>query len=136
MFKKKTRYIVKYTCRRYGFDEIRYVARKSLERALEDIALVNADETNYTTGEYVGESRMLPFNPEAAKKGAPVCFDDGTPVRIVCYDRKHEIEYNGKKKVRCPIIGLYPHTDGNEWVVRATKDGMNEYGDRPVLFMV
>lgn len=31
---------------------------------------------------------MKPFNPEAAKAGAPVCTRDRKDVRIVCYDKK------------------------------------------------
>lgn len=33
---------------------------------------------------------MRPFDLDAAKSGEKVCLRDGTPVRIVCFDRKHD----------------------------------------------
>lgn len=33
---------------------------------------------------------MRPFDLDAAKRGEKVCLRDGTPVRIVCFDRKHD----------------------------------------------
>ena len=32
---------------------------------------------------------MRPFDLDAAKRGEKVCLRDGTPVRIICFDRKH-----------------------------------------------
>ena len=34
---------------------------------------------------------MRPFDLDAAKSGEKVCLRDGTPVRIICFDRKHDI---------------------------------------------
>lgn len=36
---------------------------------------------------------MKEFDLEAAKKGAPVCTRDGSPVRIVCWDAKNSFGY-------------------------------------------
>ncbi len=44
------------------------------------------------------EKHMLkPFDLEKAKAGAPVCLQDGTPVRIICWDAKGDY----------PIIALF-----------------------------
>lgn len=40
---------------------------------------------------------MKPFDLEAAKNGAPVCLQDGRPVRIICFDRFSDAH---------PIVGL------------------------------
>lgn len=32
---------------------------------------------------------MKPFDLKAAKAGAPICTRDGRPVRILCFDAKH-----------------------------------------------
>jgi hypothetical protein len=48
---------------------------------------------------------MKPFNLEEAKAGKPVCLADGTPVRIICFDRAHD-EY--------PIVALLHYQDGGE----------------------
>lgn len=43
---------------------------------------------------------MKSFDLEAAKRGAEVCFADGTPVRLICFDRFSEIDDRS-------IVGLY-----------------------------
>ena len=34
---------------------------------------------------------MKQFNLEEAKAGKPVCTRDGSPVRIICFDKKHSV---------------------------------------------
>lgn len=48
---------------------------------------------------------MKPFNLEEAKQGKPVCNRMGEDVRIVCFDRKSDLNY--------PIIALHTN-DGTE----------------------
>lgn len=49
------------------------------------------------------ETKLKPFDPEAAKAGAKVVTRDGHAVRIICYDRKNE-EY--------PIVALVGEDEG------------------------
>lgn len=49
------------------------------------------------------ETKLKPFDLEAAKNGAKVVTRDGHAVRIICYDRKNE-EY--------PIVALVGEDEG------------------------
>ena len=57
---------------------------------------------------------MKPFDLEAAKAGAPVCTENGIPVRILCFDRKGS---------EFPIIALKDNTDSHESFSTFTKRG-------------
>lgn len=46
---------------------------------------------------------MKPFNVERAKAGDPVCFENGSPVRLICFNRIHEQGYH--------IVGMYQSAD-------------------------
>ncbi|MCF0184287.1 MAG: hypothetical protein HUK01_08130 [Bacteroidaceae bacterium] len=48
---------------------------------------------------------MKPFDLDAAKAGAAVCLRNGTPVRIICYD----------KKGHYPLVVLLPDRYGGEY---------------------
>ena len=57
---------------------------------------------------------LKPFNLEEAKQGKPVCTRDGSPARIVCFDRK---SYR-------PIVALAENgSDENEYVMCYTDEG-------------
>lgn len=59
------------------------------------------------------ETKMKPFDLEAAKAGAKVVTRNGRPVRIICFDRKDN---------QRPIIGLVSGEYG-ERMVAFTKSG-------------
>lgn len=54
---------------------------------------------------------MKNFDLEAAKRGAAVCTVSGTPVRIICFDRR---------RISCPIIGL---------IMQGSIEKINEYSE-------
>lgn len=59
------------------------------------------------------ETKLKPFDLEAAKAGAKVITRDGRPVRILCFDRKDN---------QCPIVGLVSREYG-EGLVSFAEDG-------------
>lgn len=59
------------------------------------------------------ETKLKPFDLEAAKAGAKVITRDGKPVRILCFDRKNN---------QSPIVGLVSDEYG-EGLASFTKDG-------------
>ena len=59
------------------------------------------------------ETKLKPFDLEAAKAGAKVVTRNGEPVRILCFDRKDN---------QSPIVGLVSREYG-EGLVSFTKDG-------------
>lgn len=62
---------------------------------------------------------MKPFNLEEAKAGKPVCTRDGSPARIICFDRRCE---------QHPIVALYNAGSSTEPVGFHTKHGKSYTG--------
>ena len=59
------------------------------------------------------ETKLKPFDLEAAKNGAKVVTRNGEPVRILCFDRKDN---------QCPIVGLV-NSEYGERMVSFTENG-------------
>ncbi len=66
---------------------------------------------------------MKEFNLEQAKLGHPVCTRDGRPVRILCFDRKHE-------EMAYPIVALVT-LPGNETEYTEMYDTYGKAYDTP-----
>lgn len=71
----------------------------------------------------MGGKEMIEFDLELAKKGFPVCTRKGCPVRILCFDAKHD----------APIVGLvdnslYGHDD---YLEQWYEDGKS-YSDKKI----
>ena len=69
--------------------------------------------------EPISNSRLKPFNLEAAKSGKPVCTRDGRKARIICFDAE------GNK----PLIVL-SKINGQEIILRYTEK------DKVIIFIV
>ena len=68
--------------------------------------------------EPISNSRLKPFNLEAAKAGKPVCTRDGRKVRVLCYDFKQNEEY--------PILVAVEDKDGKERAMLYSNGGISE----------
>ena len=65
------------------------------------------------------DSKMKPFDLEAAKAGAKVMTKEGQPVRLICFDANSAED--------APIIGLARYSDGpEEYVVHYDSSGRHE----------
>ena len=72
--------------------------------------------------------KTKPFNLEEAKAGAKVVTKDGSPVRIICWDKKDR---------KYPLVGLVGQTDEKEICTLFTSDGISlEIFDNYDLFIL